>query len=263
MTCRSERTVPGAVARKPPTNLSGVMRELMSTTDKGASIRGLVEKLTNFSSNTVEVNELHQTQLRLLQTDGTAHQGRLHPQGMEVDLETGLLYITAVEIIQTKDAHLPCGRGKAHLFECDIEGNTIRSITLKSDREEEYHPSGMVLVGDIMFIALAQYLPDTSATIIRFDVKKWEYEKLFTINDHVGLVVPNPAEDELLLGTWGSQRYYRTDLKGKVTSEHQTPCFDAMEHQDAQLVSVASALISSIWKIGTSQHHCAGHLPKT
>jgi len=166
---------------------------------------------------------------------------------MEVDLETGLLYITAVEIIEPKDAaHLPCGRGKAHLFECDIEGNTIRSITLKSDSEEEYHPSGMVLVGDIMFIALAQYLPDTSATIIRFDVKKWEYEKLFTINDHVGLVVPNPAKDELLLGTWGSQRYYRTDLKGKITSEHQTPCFDAMEHQDAQLVSVVSTTAPQI-----------------
>jgi hypothetical protein len=57
----------------------------------------------------------------------------------------------------------------------------------------------------------------------------------------VGLVVPNPAGDELLLGTWGSQHYYRTNLRGKIKSKHRTPCFDTMEHQDAQLISAVSA----------------------
>lgn len=240
-TFRSEATDLDRIAGEPPTDLFGAMQELMFTKDKGTSIGGLVSKLVSYSSSTVEVNELHQTRLSFLQTDGTAHHYRLHPQGMEVDLETGLLYITVVEIIEPRDAaQLPCGRGRAHLFECDIQGNTLRSAVLKSDHEEEYHPSGMVLVDNTMFIALAQYLPETSATIIRFDLNNWRYENLFRIQDHVGLVVPNLDSEELLLGTWGSKEYYRTDLVGKIKSRHRTPCFDTMEHQDAQFIGAVS-----------------------
>ena len=81
----------------------------------------------------------------------------------------------------------------------------------------------MVLIDGTMFIALAQYLPETSATIIKFNVRDWSYEKLFCVQDHVGLVVPNPVEGELLLGTWGSRHYYRTDLKGNIKSKHPNP----------------------------------------
>lgn len=92
-TFRSEATDLDRIAGEPPTDLFGAMQELMFTKDKGTSIGGLVSKLVSYSSSTVEVNELHQTRLSFLQTDGTAHHYRLHPQGMEVDLETGLLYI--------------------------------------------------------------------------------------------------------------------------------------------------------------------------
>jgi hypothetical protein len=166
---------------------------------------------------------------------------------MEVDWETGRLYITAVEIIEQRDkARRHCGKGRAYLFECNIEGETIRSVTLASDNEDEYHPSGMVLVDGTMFIALAQYLPGTSATIIKFNVRDWTYEKLFCIQDHVGLVVPNPAEGELHLGTWGSRHYYRTDLKGNIKSKRPNPCSDEMEHQDAQLVSGSMGTLNHI-----------------
>jgi uncharacterized protein DUF6454 len=152
-----------------------------------------------------------------------------------------------VEIIEQPDkARRYCGKGRAHLFECNIEGKTIRSITLTSDNEDEYHPSGMVLLDGTMFIALAQYLPETSATIIKFNVRDWNYEKLFCIEDHVGLVVPNPAEGELLLGTWGSRHYYRTDLKGNIKSKRPTPCSDEMEHQDAQLMCGSMGTFNNI-----------------
>jgi hypothetical protein len=62
------------------------------------------------------------------------------------------------------------GKGRAHLFELNFEGNTVRSIHRKSDNECEYHPSGIVLTEETIFIALAQYAPDTSAMIIKFDV---------------------------------------------------------------------------------------------
>lgn len=233
--------------KRPPTDLREVMRDLICMEHQEAALRRLVEKLMSFSSGDVDMIEIDQTQLRLLQADGTHHQFRVHPQGMEIDLETGLLYITAVEIIEQRDAaHRHCGKGRAHLFECDIEGNTIRSINLKSDNEEEYHPSGVVLIDGTMFIALAQYLPETSATIIKFNVKDWTYEKLFRIQDHVGLVVPNLVEGELFLGTWGSRHYHRTDLKGNIKGKHQTPCFDEMEHQDAQLLNASLGTLGNI-----------------
>ncbi len=157
---------------------------------------------------------------------------------MEIDRETGLIYVTAVEIVEEPDkAHRRhCGHGKAHLFECDIEGKTLRSVNLTSGDDDEYHPSGMVLLNGNMYIALAQYLPETSATLVKFNVKEWSYEKLFRVRDHVGLVVPNLDNGEFFLGTWGSRHYYCTDLKGNIKSKHQNPCSDEMEHQDAQLI---------------------------
>lgn len=241
-TATSGPTPSGVIDRKGlPTDLREAIQDLMRMKDHETALSHLVEKLLSFSSGAVDVVEIDQTRLRLVQADGTRHHFRVHPQGMEVDLKTGLIYITAVEMIEQKDAARQyCGKGRAHLFECDTAGNTIRSINLMSDDEEEYHPSGMVLVNGTMFIALARYLPNTSATIIKFNIKDWTYEKLFRIQDHVGLVVPNLAEEELFLGTWGSRHYYRTDLKGNIKSKHQNPCFDELEHQDAQLISLGA-----------------------
>jgi hypothetical protein len=219
------------------TELGEAIKDFMSVKDHDAASRRLVEKLVSFSSGTVDILEIGQVPLRLTQADGACPQHRLHLQGMEVDRETGLLYITAVEMIQERDkTDCPGGRGRAHLFECNIEGRTLRSLTLASNNEDEYHPSGMVLVDGTMFIALAQYLPETSATIIKFNVRDWTYERLFQIQDHVGLVVPNPSEGELLLGTWGSRHYYCTDLKGNIKSKRRTPSSDDIEHQDGQLI---------------------------
>jgi hypothetical protein len=224
---------------KPPTDLREVIQDLMSVQDEEAASQRLVAKLVSFSSGDLNLVEMGQTRLHLLQANGERPRFRIHPQGMEVDRDTGLLYVTAVEIIEERDkARQYWGKGRAHLFECNVEGRTIRAVNLKSDDEDEYHPSGMVLIDGMMFIALAQYGPGTSATIIKFNVKDWTYEKLFRIHDHVGLVVPNPDEGELFLGTWGSRHYYCTDMKGNIKSKRPNPCSDNMEHQDAQLISV-------------------------
>lgn len=234
--------------KKPPTDLREVIRDLMSIEDEEAASRRLVEKLVSFSSGDVDIVEIGQTQLRLLQADGERPQFRIHPQGMEIDRDTGLLYVTAVEIIEERDkARQYWGKGRAHLFECNIEGKTIRSVNLSCDNEDEYHPSGMVLIDGTMFIALAQYAPETSATIIKFNVKDWTYEKLFSIQDHVGLVVPNLDEGELFLGTWGSRHYYCTDMKGNIKSKRLTPpCSHTIEHQDAQLMRGSMDTLNNI-----------------
>lgn len=233
--------------KSPPTDLREVIRDMMSMEHQDVASRRLVEKLVSFSSGDVDIAEIGQTHLHLLQTDRTRSYFRIHPQGMEVDQDTGLIYIATVEITEERDhARQYWGKGRAHLFECNIEGKTIRSVNLKSDCEEEYHPSGMVLINGAMFMALSKYAPETSATIIKFNVKDWTYEKLFRIQDHIGLVVPNLDESELLLGTWGTRYYYCTDLKGNIKSKRPTPCTDKMEHQDAQLVSVNMNTLNNI-----------------
>jgi len=210
----------------------------LSAMDQATASRRLLTALLNLSSCDVEIVEIGQRPLHLLRSDGTRYRFRIHPQGMEIDAASGLLYITAVEIIEDRDRvrRYP-GKGQAHLFECNIEGETLRSTTLMSDYEAEYHPSGMVLSHGTMYIALSQYLPETSATIIKFNVKNWSYKKLFRVQDHVGLVVPNLDYSELFLGNWGSRDYYCTDLKGNIRSKRQTPCRDNIEHQDAQLIT--------------------------
>jgi hypothetical protein len=227
---------------KPHADLSEIIGDL-TIQDHGAGSSRLMEKLVGLSSGDLSIVEMGQTRLRLLQADGRRPQFRVHPQGMEVDRNTGLLYVTAVEIIEERDkkSHY-WGKGRAHLFECNVEGRTIRAARLNSDREDEYHPSGMVLLDGTLFIALAQYGPGTSAAIIKFNIKDWTYEQLFRIHDHIGLVVPNPDEGELFLGNWGSRHYYRTDMKGNIKSKCPTPCSDSMEHQDAQLIRSSTDL---------------------
>jgi hypothetical protein len=224
--------------RRPRPNLREAIRDLTSIKDHEAASGRLVEKLVSFSSGGLEIVEMAQTRLRLLQADGRRPQFLVHPQGMEVDRDTGLLYVTAVEIVEERDkARRYWGKGRAHLFECNAEGRTLRATLLRSDDEDEYHPSGMVLIDGRMFIALAQYGPETSATIIEFNVKDWTYEKRFHIEDHVGLVVPSPDKSEIFLGTWGCRHYYRTDMNGNIKSKRALSGSDDMEHQDAQLIS--------------------------
>ena len=89
--------------KKLPTELREAIRDLMSIEDEEAASRRLVEKLVSFSSGDIDIVEICQMQLRLLQADGQRPQFRTHPQGMEIDRDTGLLYVTAVEIIEERD----------------------------------------------------------------------------------------------------------------------------------------------------------------
>ena len=228
-------------------NLREAIRDMVTIGDKRAVQRRLSKKLASFATGDVDIIKLAQSRLRLHAPDGTRPQFRIHPQGMEVDSNTGLIYITTVEIIEEPDkARRYWGKGRAHLFECNVDGETIRSANLRSDDEKEYHPSGMVLVDETMFLALSQYGPETSATIIRFNVKDWTYEKLFHIEDHIGLVVPNPDQGEIFLGNWGARHYYCTDLKGNIKSKRPTPCSDSLEHQDAQLLIANTRVLKKI-----------------
>ena len=228
-------------------NLREAIRDMVTIGDKRAVQRRLSKKLASFATGDVDIIKLAQSRLRLHAPDGTRPQFRIHPQGMEVDSNTGLIYITTVEIIEEPDkARRYWGKGRAHLFECNVDGETIRSANLRSDDEKEYHPSGMVLVDETMFLALSQYGPETSATIIRFNVKDWTYEKLFQIEDHIGLVVPNPDRGEIFLGNWGARHYYCTDLKGNIKSKRPTPCSDSLEHQDAQLLIANTRVLEKI-----------------
>ncbi len=238
---------PNGDTEKPPANLREAVRDLVTIGDDRAAPRRLVEKLVRLATGDVDIIEIAQTQLRLFQADGTKPRFRIHPQGMEVDGNTGLIYITTVEIIEERDkARRYWGKGRAHLFECNIEGEVIRSVNLKSDDENQYHPSGMVLIDGTMFMALSEYGPETSATIIRFNVKDWTYERLFPIKDHIGLVVPNLDTGEIFLGNWGSRYYYCADLKGNITSKRPTPCSDSLEHQDAQLLIANMGILNNI-----------------
>ena len=171
------------------TNLRAVVSDLVAVADKRAAQRRLSKKLISLATSDVDIIKIAQTRLHLIQSDGTRPQFRIHPQGMEVDCDTGLIYITTVEIIDERDkTRRYWGKGKAHLFECSVEGETIRSAILTSDDEQEYHPSGMVLVNGIMFMALSVYGPETSATIIRFNVQITS-NKLHTAVNRMGSLI--------------------------------------------------------------------------
>jgi Family of unknown function (DUF6454) len=147
-----------------------------------------------------------------------------HPQGMVKIGDT--LFVSSVEV-RVPTRRLPAspegfdrdtGEGVAHLFKIDRGGNLVADLTLGEGTL--YHPSGLDYDGTNIWVAVAEYRPNSRSIMYRVDPTTLKASEIFRVDDHLGAVVRD-TDDQTLHGvSWGSRRFYRwlMDRRGNVTN---------------------------------------------
>ncbi len=160
-----------------------------------------------------------------------------HPQGMAVIGDR--LYLSSVEVIDRA-----AGIGKAHLYEIGLDGKLARSVELTDG--PRYHPSGMDHDGERIWVAVAEYRPDSSSVVYSVDPATLEFARVFAFNDHLGAIVHDRISQQLVAVSWGSRRFYRWRLEKRGESWAPTapdqPIVTAnpshyIDYQDMQMIS--------------------------
>lgn len=172
-----------------------------------------------------------------------------HPQAMEVVGDR--IYLSSVEIIEPPVRYpepvdgydRTPGKGVGHLFVLERDGTLIKDIVLGEGHM--YHPGGLDVDGDDIWLPVAEYRPDSKAIIYHVDADTFRARKLFTVDDHVGGVVLDQKIDRLVGQSWGSRRFYEWTTGGRqkgfwLNDSH------FIDYQDCEYVSSGKALCSGI-----------------
>jgi Family of unknown function (DUF6454) len=115
------------------------------------------------------------------------------------------------------------GEGVGHLFKLDAKGNLL--VDLKLGEGSIYHPGGIDYDGRHIWVAVAEYRPNSRSIIYRVDPQTMQTAELLRFADHIGGIVHN-TDDRTLHGvSWGSRRFYKWTLgrDGKVTNAAVPP----------------------------------------
>jgi hypothetical protein len=167
-----------------------------------------------------------------------------HPQGM---VRIGdMFFVSSVEIT-TRTRTLPqpidghdrdAGEGVGHLFKIDSGGNRVADLTLGEGTM--YHPGGIDYDGENIWVAVAEYRPDSRSIVYRVDPRTMKPTEVFRFADHIGAVVRNTDDNTLHGVSWGSRRFYRwtLDRSSRVTNAATPPetlrTFNASHYVDYQ-----------------------------
>jgi hypothetical protein len=159
------------------------------------------------------------------------------------------------------DAHHPQGMARVGTtwWISTVDVDACRGYVLASDHRGElvarvsvgdewrYHPGGMDFDGEALWIAAAEYRPDSTATIYRM-VPGAEPERAFDVSDHVGAVARCGAEGDLVGWSWGSRRFYRWTVDGTIVAARINPTF-FVDHQDCQWLDSGHLLCGGVAEV--------------
>ncbi len=81
---------------------------------------------------------------------------------------------------------------------------------------ERYHPGGIALDGDSIWVPVAEYKPRSSADIQRRNAISLALESTFSVDDHIGCIAA--AGDRLIGGNWDSELFYQWERRGREIS---------------------------------------------
>ncbi|EXJ63789.1 hypothetical protein A1O7_00124 [Cladophialophora yegresii CBS 114405] len=97
------------------------------------------------------------------------------------------------------------GAGYAHLEIYDAQGRRVVDATLTEPNDIEYHIGGIDYDGHYIWATLAQYRPNTTATIVRVDPTTLESTPLIHYADHLGGIVHDIQRNRLATLNWGAR----------------------------------------------------------
>lgn len=145
-----------------------------------------------------------------------------HPQGMVKIGDT--IFVSSVEVTVPAVRRAPraggpdrdAGAGVGHLFKMDGAGSLIAEARLGGG--SIYHPGGMDFDGRHLWVAVAEYRPDSRSIVYRVDPETLKATEVLRVADHIGAVAFD-TDDQTLHGvSWGSRRFYRwsVDAAGRA-----------------------------------------------
>ncbi|KAK9349759.1 hypothetical protein V1523DRAFT_421914 [Lipomyces doorenjongii] len=97
------------------------------------------------------------------------------------------------------------GSGFAHIMVFDGKGKRIADATLTERGAIEYHNGGIDYDGEFIWATIAQYRPNTTATLMRIDPRTLEPTVILHVADHEGGVVHDTRTDKFVMLNWGSR----------------------------------------------------------
>ena len=153
------------------------------------------------------------------------HEPLKHVQGIETD---GLrLWVSSVD----KEAHT----GHLHLFEIKT-GKLLK--TVRVDSGELYHPGGISMEGNSLWVPVAEYKRVGTARIEERDKETLALRSHFTVEDHIGCVAV--ADGKLFGGNWDARQIYTWSLEGLQLAKRDNPegtHYQDMKFRQGQLVA--------------------------
>ncbi|GAA2118272.1 DUF6454 family protein [Actinomadura alba] len=142
-----------------------------------------------------------------------------HPQGFARAGDR--LLLSSVEVIEAPVRYpqpidgydRSPGKGRGHVFVLDLSGRLIKDIVVGEGTI--YHPGGIDVDGDSLWVPVAEYRPNSASIVYRIDLRTLRVNKVFGVRDHIGGIVPDPASGRLYGVSWGSRTFYTWDRGGR------------------------------------------------
>jgi hypothetical protein len=162
-----------------------------------------------------------------------------HPEGLVVTADR--FYLTSTQVTEPTKTYPASvdgfdrtpGKGIGHLFVIDRGGKLVKDVIL--GHGDVYHPGGIDLHGDDLWVPVAQYRPGSTAEIDRVDVRTLEVTAEFTVDDHIGGIVYDASTGHLVGNNWGSRKFYEWTPSGKSVTTWKNP-ENLVDFQDCQYV---------------------------
>lgn len=142
-----------------------------------------------------------------------------HVQG--IDVERGVLWVSSVNA-RTR---------KGFVSRFDIAtGKLLNQVEVQEGAR--FHPGGLTLDGDSIWVPVAEYDRDGPTTIQRRDKRTLALISSFDVNDHIGCLAANRSG--LVGGNWDSRILYRWNRAGQELAK--TPNPGKTSYQDLKIV---------------------------
>jgi hypothetical protein len=95
---------------------------------------------------------------------------------------------------------------------------TRREVAL----DAQFHPGGIALSGDSLWVPVAEYRPRSTSTILKLDAQTLETRSSFSVDDHIGCLAVE-ADGRIVAANWDARTFYRFTADGKKLSETANP----------------------------------------
>lgn len=172
-----------------------------------------------------------------------------HPQGLAIT--PSRIFLSSVEILEATVPYAEPrdgldrtpGKGVGHVFVLDYNGKLVHDIRLSEGYK--YHPGGIDFDGENIWIPLAEYRPNSSASIYRIDAKTLEVRKQFDANDHYGGIVLDRSRNQLVGNNWASRNFTAWEVDSTVVEKWANQNF-FVDFQDCQYIDCGKAICSGV-----------------